>query len=291
MKLSRGEALFAGLNYTFLALFALVTVYPFLYVLSASLSDGQAVASGDVLLLPKGTTMAAYHAVFGDREIWIGYANTVFYTVVGTAFSLLMTLLGAYPLSKRRLYGGSAIMFFVALTLWVNMSGPTGLIPFYLNLRDLHLLNNRIGMIVPFAIVTFYVFLMITFLRGVPDSLEESAKVDGANDWIILWRIYLPLSVPALTTIGLFYAVLRWNTYFWAMLVLRDQNLLPLQVILKKMIIEMNVDDMITDVVIDYSKQTIIYATIVVSIIPIVLVYPYIQRYFVKGIVVGAVKE
>jgi len=293
VKLSSGEKIFSVFNYIFLGLAALITLYPFVYVLSASISDPMQVVTGKVLLFPKEITFTAYEKVLSQSGIWIAYANTLYYTVVGTLASLLLTICGAYPLSKKRLLGRTTISFVIAFTMWVNMAGPAGMIPFYLNIRDLGMLDTRFGIVIAFAITTFYVLLMRTFFTNVPDALEEAAKVDGASDWAILWRIYIPLSVPALVTLGLFYAVARWNGYFWAMVLLSDTNKMPLQVLLKKLIVEMNVSDMMdsADIMKNYSQETVIYATIIVSILPMVIVYPYIQKFFVKGIIVGSIKE
>ncbi|WP_141500860.1 carbohydrate ABC transporter permease [Paenibacillus luteus] len=292
MKLTRGEKWFSGFNYVLLSLTALAALYPFLYVLSASISSPEQVVRGNVLLFPKDVTFTAYRTVLAEKGIWLGYANTIFYTLFGTMVSLMLTILGAYSLSKKRLFGVTVINFIIAFTMWINMSGAAGMIPYYLNLRDLGLLNSRFGIIIAFAITTFNVFLLRTFFTTVPDSLEEAARVDGANDWSIMWRIYIPLSVPALITVGLFYAVGRWNAYFWSMVLLTDQSKIPLQVLLKKMIVEMNVNSMLDNGgPVDIAKETIIYATIIVAILPMVLVYPYIQRFFVQGMMVGSIKE
>ncbi|UQZ82322.1 Lactose transport system permease protein LacG [Paenibacillus konkukensis] len=294
MRPSAGEKWFGILNYALLSFAAALALYPFLYVAAASISSSDAVVTGKVLLLPKELTFASYGKVMGQQGIWIAYANTVFYTVFGTLVNLVFTILGAYPLSKKRLAGASLISFFVALTMFINMSGTAGMIPFYLNLRDLGLLDKRFTILFAFAVFTFYVFLMRTFFQGIPDELEESAKVDGANDWQILTRIYLPLSLPALASIGLFCAVNRWNGYFWTMVILRDESKIPLQVLLRKLIVESKLsDDMMSaaDISQGFSQETIIYATIIVSIVPILLVYPFIQKYFVKGMMLGAVKE
>ncbi|MEK3910266.1 carbohydrate ABC transporter permease [Paenibacillus sp. FSL H7-0331] len=292
MKLTRGEKWFSGFNYVLLSLTAVAALYPFLYVLSASISSPEQVVKGNVLLFPKDVTFTAYRTVLAENGIWLGYANTIFYTLVGTMVSLMLTILGAYSLSKKRLIGVTVINFIIAFTMWINMSGAAGMIPYYLNLRDLGLLNSRFGIIIAFAITTFNVFLLRTFFTSVPDSLEEAARVDGANDWGIMCRIYIPLSVPALITVGLFYAVGRWNAYFWSMILLTDQSKIPLQVLLKKMIVEMNVNSMLDNGgPVDIAKETIIYATIIVAILPMVLVYPYIQKFFVQGIMVGSIKE
>lgn len=292
MKLTRGEKWFSGFNYVLLSLTAVAALYPFLYVLSASISSPEQVVKGNVLLFPKDVTFTAYRTVLAENGIWLGYANTIFYTLFGTMVSLMLTILGAYSLSKKRLIGVTVINFIIAFTMWINMSGAAGMIPYYLNLRDLGLLNSRFGIIIAFAITTFNVFLLRTFFTSVPDSLEEAARVDGANDWGIMWRIYIPLSVPALITVGLFYAVGRWNAYFWSMILLTDQSKIPLQVLLKKMVVEMNVNSMLDNGgPVDIAKETIIYATIIVAILPMVLVYPYIQKFFVQGIMVGSIKE
>ncbi|KKI90226.1 sugar ABC transporter permease [Bacillus sp. SA1-12] len=276
--------------YAVVGLIAIICIYPFIYVLSASISSSDAVLRGDVLLFPKDITFEAYKRVLEEPGIWVAYGNTIFYTVVGTVFSMFITVCGAYPLSRKRLKGRSFFAFFIAFTMWFN----AGIIPTYLNLKELALLDTRTAIIVGFAVSTFLVFIMRSFFQSVPDSLEESAKVDGANDLQILWKIFLPLSKPALITVGLFYAVSRWNGYFWSMIVLNDESKIPLQVLLKKLVVDMSVKEQMAnslDTTSQYSAETVIYATIIVSIIPIVLVYPYLQKYFVKGTMIGGIKE
>ncbi|MCA1321661.1 carbohydrate ABC transporter permease [Bacillus tianshenii] len=290
MKKSLGEKISDSLIYGFLALLAIACVYPFIYVFSASISSSQSVLSGDVLLLPKDINFNAYARVLTEPGIWMAYGNTLYYTLLGTIVNLLFTICGAYPLSKKRLMGKSFIAFFIAFTMWFQ----AGIIPTFLNFKELGLLDTRTSVIIGFAISTFLVFIMRSFFQSIPDSLEESAKVDGANDLQILWKIYLPLSKPALVTVGLFYAVARWNGYFWAMILLNDESKIPLQVLLKKLIVEMSLSEEmmgVMDVASQYSKETIIYATIIVSILPIILVYPYLQKYFVKGTMLGGIKE
>ncbi|MFE7064349.1 carbohydrate ABC transporter permease [Sutcliffiella sp. NPDC057660] len=290
MKKSLGEKISDSIIYGFLALLAIACVYPFIYVFSASISSSQSVLSGDVLLLPKDINFNAYARVLTEPGIWMAYGNTLYYTLLGTIVNLLFTICGAYPLSKKRLMGKSFIAFFIAFTMWFQ----AGIIPTFLNFKELGLLDTRTSVIIGFAISTFLVFIMRSFFQSIPDSLEESAKVDGANDLQILWKIYLPLSKPALVTVGLFYAVARWNGYFWAMILLNDESKIPLQVLLKKLIVEMSLSEEmmgVMDVASQYSKETIIYATIIVSIIPIILVYPYLQKYFVKGTMLGGIKE
>jgi putative aldouronate transport system permease protein len=276
--------------YLSLGILAVACLYPFIYVLSASISSGDAVRTGKVLLFPKDINFESYVRVLSEPGIWKAYGNTIFYTLVGTFVNLVLTTCGAYPLSKKRLSGKAFIAFFVAFTMWFN----AGIIPTYLNFRELGLLDSRTGIIVGFGISAFLVFILRTFFQSIPDSLEESAKVDGANDLQILWKIFLPLSKPALITVGLYYAVSRWNGYFWAMILLKDDDLMPLQVLLKKMIVELSVkEEFMTgvDLSAKFSTETIIYATIVISVIPIVAVYPFLQKYFVKGTMIGGIKE
>ncbi|WP_339317789.1 carbohydrate ABC transporter permease [Paenibacillus sp. FSL R10-2734] len=285
MKKTRGEKLFYIFNCVFLGIIALLALYPFVYVLSASLSSPEAVVTGKVLLLPHDINFDSYAKVLSEKGIWIAYLNTFYYTIFGVIVNLILTVCGAYALSKKRVMGRTAISFFIALTMWFQ----PGMIPTYLNFRDLNMLDNRFTIVIGFAITTFYVFLMRTFFQSIPEELEEAAKVDGANDLTILWKVYLPLSKASLVTIGLFYAVHRWNGYFWTMILLSDESKVPLQVLLKKLIVEMNVNDEMGNMAV-YSKETIIYATIIVSIIPIVAAYPFIQKYFVKGTMIGSVK-
>jgi putative aldouronate transport system permease protein len=271
-----------------LALISLTTLYPFVYVLAASFSSADAVITGKVLFYPVEFTLESYKNVLREDGIWLAYGNTIYYTVVGTFVNMLFTILGAYPLSKKRVMGRASINFFIAFTLLFN----PGMIPTYLNIKELGLLNTRASIIFAFAVSTWLVILMRTFFQSIPDEMEEAAKVDGASDALILWKIYLPLSVPALATLSLFYAVSRWNSYFWAMVLLRDDDKIPLQVLLKKLIVEMKpTEEMMAaaDVPV-FSEETIIYTTIIVSVAPIIAVYPFIQKYFVKGIMVGSVK-
>lgn len=289
MLATRGEKIFYAINYMLLTLLGLLTLYPFLYVAAASLSSADAVVTGDVWLIPKGFTWDSYVKVVTEDGIWTAYANTVFYTVAGTFVSVLFTVLGAYPLSKRRLMGRSAFSFIIAFTMLFT----AGMIPTYLNFVNLNLLNTRTSIIVGFALSTWLVIVLRTFFQSVPDEMEEAGKVDGASDRQILWHIYMPLAVPALATISLFYAVDKWNGYFWSMVLLRDEDKIPLQVLLKKLVVEMKPSDemmAVTDTAASFSAETVIYATIIVSIIPIVAVYPFIQKYFVKGVMVGSLK-
>lgn len=289
LKPTKGERVFYACNYVILTLVAASTLYPFIYVLASSLSSPDAVAAAKIWLFPIDFTLEAYKKVFSNPQIWIGYANSLFYTIVGTFVNVLLTILGAYPLSKKRLRGKGIISFMVLLTMWFN----PGMIPTYLNLRNLNLLDKRITIIIAFGCTAFYVVLLRTYFQSLPEALEESAKIDGANDLTILTKIILPLSKPALATISLYYAVQRWNGYFWAMLILKDPKKIPLQVLLKKLIVEMNVGEELAgvgDMAVQYSQETIIYATIIIAALPMIIIYPFIQKYFEKGLMIGSVK-
>lgn len=290
MKRSKGEQIFNVFNHGFLFLISILALYPFIYVLSASISHADAVASGQVVLFPINLNFISYAKVFALDNLWVAYGNTFFYTFVGTFVCMLFSITGAYALSKERLLGRKFFTILVTLTMWFK----AGIIPDFLNFRSLGLYNTRAVPILGFAIVAFNVILLKTYFESVPKSLEESAQIDGANDLKILWSIYIPLSKPGIATVSLFYAVSKWNGYFWSMILLRDESKIPLQVLLRKLIVEMNATSEFSDAVemakMGYSVETVVYATIIVSIIPIVILYPFIQKYFAKGAMLGAVK-
>lgn len=272
-----------------LTLIGFITLYPFVYVFSASLSSADAVITGKVWFFPVDITWESYRRVLIEDGIWMAYANTLYYTVVGTIVNIAFTVLGAYPLSKRRLMGRSFFSMMIAFTMLFG----AGMIPFYLNIRDLGLLDTRASIILGFAISTWLVIIMRTFFQSIPEEMEEAAKVDGGTDLQIMWRIYLPLSVPALAAISLFYAVARWNAYFWAMVLVTDDQKIPLQVLLRKLVVQMKPSEemmAVSDVASTFSVETVIYATIIISILPIIAVYPFIQKFFVKGVMIGSLK-
>ena len=290
MKKSKGEKIFNIANHVFLMLISILALYPFIYVLSASISHADAVASGQVMLFPIKLNFISYVKVFALDNLWVAYGNTFFYTIVGTLTCMFFSITGAYALSKDRLMGRKFFTILVTLTMWFK----AGIVPEFLNFKSLGLYNTRAVPILGFAIVAFNVILLKTYFESVPKSLEESAQMDGANDLRVLWSIYLPLSKPGLATVALFYAVSKWNGYFWSMILLRDESKIPLQVLLRKLIVEMNATSEFSDAVemakMGYSVETVVYATIIISIIPIVIIYPFIQKYFAKGAMIGAVK-
>lgn len=286
---SSGDRAFGIINVLLLGVFVVAALYPFIYVLSASISHGNEVSAGRVFLFPRDITFSAFSIVFKDTTFWMTYANTLFYTFAGVAMSLAIVVPGAYALSKSRLRGRKFFNIAIAFTLWFH----AGMIPFFLNMRDLGLLDSRLGYLIGFACNAFNVILLRNYFEAISPAFEEAAKLEGASDWQVFWRIFVPLSKPAIITVGLFFAVFRWNGYFWAMILLKDETKIPLQVYLKKIIVEQNFDDVVSAVAMNssYSLETMIYAIIVASTVPMLLLYPYIQKYFNKGALLGGVKE
>jgi len=295
IKRTTGEKVFNVFNICFMILLIIITVYPLWYVIIASVSNPISVARGVVTIIPDNFELDAFRNVFSQTQwfegreinvIWTAYGNTIFYTVVGTLVNMIFTVLAAYPLSKMRLRGRKLITLFFLFIMWF----APGMIPNFFNFDRLGLLNTRTALIFAFAINPFWLILMRTFFENIPSEMEESARIDGANDGVVLTRIYLPLSTAAIATLTMFYFVARWNAFFWAMLLLRDPTLVPLQVVIRRVIVEAAFAAEHIDVADNVSIQTIIYATIVVAVIPMLALYPFIQKFFVRGIMVGAIK-
>lgn len=283
-----GGKVFDVFNYALLALVAFVTLYPFLYVIFASLSDPvQLMGNSAPLWKPLGFSIAAYKKVFSNSSIYIGYANTIFYVVVGTTVNIIMTCIAAYVLSRKQFMLRRFFTLMFIFTMYFN----GGLIPNYLLIKDLHLIDNRLALILPGAISTFNLMIMITGFEGIPKSLEESARIDGAGDWTILFRIIMPLAKPTIMVILLYYAVGHWNAWFNAMIYIRDASKRPLQLFLRDILTRSQMGAMTGQTDIEDVGQTIKYATILVSTVPILCIYPFIQKYFVQGVMIGAVKE
>lgn len=284
MKKTKSEKTADFIITVFMILVAFICLYPLIYVFSASVSNVDDVLSGNVTLLPKHPTLLAYKKVLENPYIGRGYINAMYITVFGTVVQLLFTTLGAYPLSKKRLMGRSQISMFVAITMWFN----GGLVPMYLTFVDYNLVNSLFGIIIGFACTASNVIILRTFFQSIPKELEEAAKVDGAGQWRILFQIYMPISKAAYATLGLLYAIGRWNGYVWALILLKDENLHPLQVILKKLIVDTTFSA--GDGSGNYNAQMVVYAVIVVSVVPVLIIYPFVQKYFKKGMMLGSVK-
>ncbi|MCR8633028.1 carbohydrate ABC transporter permease [Paenibacillus radicis (ex Xue et al. 2023)] len=289
-KRNMGENIFGVFNVCFLLFLTLVTLYPFLYVVFASLSNPSQLASHSGLLLsPLGFNVDGYINVFKNPNIITGYTNTIVYVVVGTSINLFMTCLGAYVLSRKGVMLRDPMMMIIVFTMF--FSG--GLIPNYLLVKNLGMFNTMWALLIPGAINTYNLIIMRTSFAAIPVSLEESARIDGANDFTILFRIVLPLSKAVFSVMVLFYAVAHWNSWFSAMIYLQKRDMYPLQLFLREILVNSSTDSMITgsggsDK--EAVSEIIKYCTIVVATGPIIAVYPFLQKYFTKGVMIGAVK-
>lgn len=290
MSKSWGDRISYGIICAILAVALLITLYPFLYVFSMSISDPIHVMNNTVWLFPKGFSIDTYLKVFENGEIWTAYGNTLFYTIVGTAINIAMTFLAAYPLSRRTFSGRKPIMMGIVVTMF--FSG--GLIPSFILINELGLYDTRWALLLPGAVSAFNIIIARTFFQNIPESLFESAKIDGANDIGILFRIVLPLSKAVLAVLTLFYAVGHWNNYFNAMLYVSNVKLQPVSLYLMKILIQ-NQDPTMQDMreALDrmlFSMQ-LKYTMIVITTLPIVCIYPFLQKYFVQGVMIGSLKE
>ncbi|GBF72450.1 ABC transporter permease [Paenibacillus sp. 598K] len=276
------------MNYAFFILLSIVTLYPFWYTLVGSLVPFEEFADQALLLLPRYVTFQAYEQIFETSTIPNAYGITAFSTIVGTALNLLFTSIGAYVLSRRNLPG--KMIFFTAILFTMLFSG--GLIPIYLTLHSYGLINNVWVYILPSLINTFYLIIMKTSFHSIPDSLEEAAEIDGCSHFGILFRIFLPLSLPVLATLGLFYAVDRWNELFTALFFITDTDKYTLQAVLYNMLtsVDTTTQNVITTDRENMATEQVKLATIIVAIVPILLVYPFLQRFFIKGVLIGSVK-
>ncbi|SFL59373.1 putative aldouronate transport system permease protein [Paenibacillus sp. 1_12] len=284
------ERIFDVFNIIALSLLMLVTLYPIYYVAIASISNPTELMSHKGMIwFPQGFSLKAYSMVFDNPMILKGYGNTIFIVIVGLLFNLTLTAFGAYALSRKGLYYRKQLTLFIVFTMFFG----GGLIPYYLTVKGLGLTNTVWALIIPQAINTFNLIIMRTTFHAIPDSLEESAKIDGANDFIILFRIIVPISLPIMAVMILYYGVSHWNSWFNAMIFIRDRELFPLQLILREILISGETAGMVTgaeagDMVM--LAETLKYATIMIATLPILFVYPFLQKYFVKGALLGAIK-
>jgi putative aldouronate transport system permease protein len=297
MKSSRGYQLFDVINYLLLLCVIGVIVFPLLYILSASFSNPVKVAAGEIFLVPKGFTLEAYRNVFSNKEIWVGYRNSFFYTGIGTLINLGVTLTAAFALSRRMLPLRNVIMGLFVVTMF--FSG--GLIPTYILVKKLGMIDTPWALLIPGALSVYNLIITRTFFQtSIPEELYESARMDGCSDTGMFLRIALPLSAPIVAVMALFYGVGHWNQFFNAMIYLNNRELFPLQLVLRNILImnqELNMDisSMTGDALETIAKRSYMaevmkYALIYISSLPVLLAYPFIQRYFVKGVMVGAIK-
>ncbi|NMA96118.1 MAG: carbohydrate ABC transporter permease [Clostridiales bacterium] len=288
MKSITSDSFFYLLVYIFAIIALIITLYPFLYIVAVSFSGSQAVYRGKVFLYPVDFTLEGYKQVLKQTGLWMAYSNTIFYVVVGTAFNLIATSLAAFPLSRKDFTSRSFLNFFIAFTMY--FSG--GLIPTYLLITQLGLYNSRWVMIIPSIVSTYNIMVCRSAFSAIPDEIMESAKIDGANDWQIFFSIAIRLITPTLAVLTLYYAVGHWNNFFTALLYLSKETLMPVQVLLRRVLIQSS-SELLDDVAGDDKAAVSIqirYVTIVITTVPILTIYPLLQRYFIEGVMLGAVK-
>ena len=293
-KLEISELIFKILAYTFLAVFALLCLYPFLYAVSASISGRHAVEYQELILLPKNVQFEAFRDMFGNNQFWNAYSNTLFLTIFGTIWSLVIAILGGYALSKKRLLFRKGFNFFLVFTMWFS----AGIVPQYLNYLSTKAVFNTLGItddkwlvVIAMGMAAMNIILLRNAFEGVPSEIEEAAIVDGASEFQVLTKVYLPMCKSTIATVALFFGISRWNGYFWARQMISNSNEHPLQVFIRLRLEEFTDAEFMSGWSMPYASDSVIYALIVCSIVPILIIYPFIQKYFAKGTNVGGVKE
>jgi putative aldouronate transport system permease protein len=295
VKDTKADKVFMGFNYIFVILSVAIVLYPLIYIISASISNPQAVNSGEMWLFPKGFTMEGYKTILQNNSIWRGYLNTIYYTVLGTSINLIVTLPAAYALSRPDFYGHKTFTTFMLITMFVS----GGLIPSYLLVKNLHMLNTVWALVLPGAVSVYNIVVTRTFFQTtIPREMEEAAIIDGCSDFKLFFKIILPLSTPIIAVMALFYGV--GNSYFSALIYLSDKSMYPLQMVLREILVLNDMSSTPTGGMtaemaeLMYSKQQLAaiikYGVMIVSTLPIIVVYPFLQKYFVKGMMVGSVK-
>lgn len=286
---SKQYKVFRVINFLIMVFVIILTLYPFLYVLAQSFSSEKYIMKGMVSIFPRGFTTETYHVVMKEKDFWIEYKNTILYTVLGTIISLFLTSILAYALSKKRLKGRS---FFLAAAMFTMFFGG-GIIPNYVVVKALGMRNTIWAIVIPGAISTYNMIIMKTFFEGLPNELEEAASVDGLNTYGIIWRIVLPLSKPIMATMALFYAVAMWNSWFPAFLYLDNKKLFPVTLYIRNIIAGTQTtaeNSGSNSEALSQVAATIKSASIILSVLPILCVYPFVQKYFVTGVMIGSVK-
>ena len=293
-KLEMSELIFKILSYTLLCVFALCCLYPFVYAVSASISGRSAVEYGSVVLFPKDIQFDAFKRMFGDNMFWNAYSNTLFLTLFGTIWAMFVSILGAYALSKKRLLFRKFFNFFLVFTMWFS----AGIVPQYLNYLATKDVFNGIGItddkwlvVIAMGMAAMNIILLRNAFEGVPSEIEEAAIVDGASEMQVLKQVYLPMTKSTIATVALFFGISRWNGYFWARQMISNQNEHPLQVFIRLRLEQYTDPETMAGWNETYASDSVIYALIVCSIVPILIIYPFIQKYVAKGVNVGGVKE
>ncbi len=293
-KLEISELIFKIISYTLLTVFALCCLYPFVYAISASISGRAAVEYSRVVLLPKDIQFEAFASMFNNNMFWNAYSNTLFIALYGTIWALGYSILGAYALSKKRLLFRKTFNFFLVFTMWF----AAGIVPQYLNYIATRGVFNSVGImddkwlvVIAMGMAAMNIILLRNAFEGVPSEIEEAAIVDGATEMQVLSKVYIPMSKSTIATVALFFAISRWNGYFWARQMISNPNEHPLQVFIRLRLEQYTDPEFMAGWNEAYASDSVIYALIVCSIIPILIIYPFIQKYFAKGTNVGGVKE
>lgn len=290
IRQTKSDVVFDIINVTLLIGVLIIILYPLIFVISASFSNSMAVMQGKVRLWPVGFNIEAYNTVFQNEKILTGYKNTIIYTVVGTAVNIAMTIAGAYPLSRKDFVGRNIIMMYITFTMFFG----GGLIPSYIINKSLGLVNNFWVMILPGAVSVWNLIVMKSFFQNtIPVELQEAAFIDGCSNFNLLFKIVLPLSAPIIAVMVIFYGVGHWNAFFTALIYFKDAKRFPLQLVLREILIQNDMQDMTGDGTLlsqQILAESIKYSVIIVSSLPVLMLYPFLQKYFVKGVMVGAIK-
>ena len=293
-KLEISELIFKIFSYMFLTVFALLCLYPFLYAVSASISGRHAVEYQELIVFPKDVQFEAFAAMFGNNQFWNAYSNTLFLTIYGTVWSLGVSILGGYALSKKRLLFRKTFNFFLVFTMWFS----AGIVPQYLNYLATKTVFNSVGImddkwlvVIAMGMAAMNIILLRNAFENVPSEIEEAAIVDGATEMQVLSKVFIPMSKSTIATVALFFAISRWNGYFWARQMISNTNEQPLQVFIRNQLEQYTDLEQLGGWSAPYAPDSIIFALIVCSIIPILIIYPFIQKYFAKGTNAGGVKE
>ena len=293
-KLEISELIFKVVSNLLLAVFAICCLYPFLYAISSAISGSEAVEYGEIILLPKDIQFEAFKSMFNDNTFWNSYTNTLFITFYGTLWAMGVAILGGYALSKKRLLFRKTFNFFLVFTMWFS----AGIIPQYKNYLDTQKVFQSIGIfddkwlvVIAMGMAAMNIILLRNAFEGVPSEIEEAAIVDGASEMQVLTQVYLPMSKSTIATVALFFAISRWNGYFWARQMISNGNEHPLQVFIRLRLEQYQDSEAMTGWSANYASDSALYALIVCSILPILVIYPFIQKYFAKGVNMGGVKE
>ena len=293
-KIEVSELVFKILSYVFLTVFAICCLYPFIYAISAAISGREAVEYGKIILFPKDIQFEAFARMFNNNLFWNSYSNTLFITFYGTLWAMGVAILGAYALSKKRLMFRKGFNFFLVFTMWFS----AGIVPQYLNylatgkvFEAFGVMDDKWLVVISMGRAAMNIILLRNAFEGVPSEIEEASIVDGATEFQVLTRVYLPMSKSTIATVALFFAISRWNGYFWARQMITNSYEQPLQVYIRRQLEDFTNPEFMTGWNEPYASDSVIYALIVCSIIPVLIIYPFIQKYFAKGVNMGGVKE